>query len=160
MKPISKPVGIRNQDRKTSRVLVLLKVVLNLVIVGFVTLAIVADDWPGAELINSPAGLWLLMFVAISVFVVGAWMLPLVAPIESFLKAHYQGRDFEKMARRDLWIGSTVLSAAFAMSVIISLELVAVDALVSLAIGGSAIIGSLFLTRWYHESQVVLDEES
>lgn len=160
MKPISKPVGIRNQHRKTIRMLVLLKAVLNLAIVGFVTLAIVADDWPGAELINSPAGLWLLMFVAISVFVVGAWMLPLVAPIESFLKDHYRGRNFEKMARRDLWIGSTVLSAAFAMSVIISFGIVAIDALVSLAIGGSAIIGALFLTRWYHESQVALDEGS
>ena len=160
MKQRSKPVGKRNGCRKTTIVLVLLKVVLDLVIIGFVVLATGADDWPGAGLVNSPIGLWFLMFVAISVFVVGAWMLPVVAPIESYLKDHYQGRNFEKMARRHFWMGSTVLSAAFTMAVITSFEVVAINALVSLAIGCPAILGSILLARWYHESQLALDEES
>ena len=100
------------------------------------------------------------MLIVISIFVVGAWLLPLAAPIDPYLKQHYEGRNFEKMARRDLWIGSTLLPAGFAMAVIVSFDFVPTNALTSLTVGGSAILGSIFLTRWYHESQVALDEAS
>ena len=160
MARISKAADKKNQYRKAARVFTLLKVVLSLPIIAFAMLALGFNNSLGFDLVNSPAGLWFMMFIAICIFVTGAWLLPLVAPIEPFLKQHYEGRNFNKMARRDLWIGSTLLSAGFAMAVIISFKLAPINALASLAIGGSAILGSIFLTRWYHESQVALDEAS
>tara|TARA_B100001059_G_C17592188_1_gene455214 strand:- start:55 stop:537 length:483 start_codon:yes stop_codon:yes gene_type:complete len=160
MARISKAVDNRSQYRNAARVFTLLKVVLSLAIIAFGMLALGFNNSLGFELVNSPAGLWFLMFIAISIFVAGAWLLPLAAPIEPFLKQHYEGRNFEKMARRDLWIGSTLLPAGFAMAVIVSFDFVPTNALTSLTVGGSAILGSIFLTRWYHESQVALDEAS
>ena len=102
MARISKAADKKNQYRKAARVFTLLKVVLSLPIIAFAMLALGFNNSLGFDLVNSPAGLWFMMFIAICIFVTGAWLLPLVAPIEPFLKQHYEGRNFNKMARRDL----------------------------------------------------------
>ena len=35
------------------------------------------------------------MLIVISIFVVGAWLLPLAAPIDPYLKQHYEGRNHQ-----------------------------------------------------------------